>query len=268
MDERSPQADLELLTEIYRDAAGGMEYFYLKYQPIVKTQTGDVVGAEALLRWQNLPNGEVMPGRFIDFLETDPCFYNMGLWIIRQAVRAASIVRINNRSFKISVNVTSLQMRNDCFTKDVMAILREMNYPPEGLILELTERSKELDVDYLKRVISELREEGVQVAFDDMGTGYSTINLLLNISVDEVKLDGKFVKKLKDDESYQIYAEALAKSYGITGTTICFEGVETKEMHEFLKRYGNSYCQGYIFGKPMELKELLDFTNGAVNGTI
>lgn len=268
MDERSPQADLELLTEIYRDAAGGMEYFYLKYQPIVKTQTGTVVGAEALLRWQNLPNGEVMPGRFIDFLETDPCFYNMGLWIIRQAVRAASIVRINNRSFKISVNVTSLQMRNDCFTKDVMAILREMNYPPEGLILELTERSKELDVDYLKRVISELREEGVQVAFDDMGTGYSTINLLLNISVDEVKLDGKFVKKLKDDESYQIYAEALAKSYGITGTTICFEGVETKEMHEFLKRYGNSYCQGYLFGKPMELKELLDFTNGAVNGTI
>ncbi|MGN0702510.1 MAG: EAL domain-containing protein [Lentihominibacter sp.] len=268
LDEQSPQANLELLTAIYRDAAGGLDNFYLKYQPIVDTQSGVTVGAEALLRWRSRPYGEVLPGKFIDFIETDPCFYNMGLWIIRQAVRAASIVRINNRDFVMSVNVTALQMRNDGFKQDIMSILSEMGYPPECLTLELTERSKELDTDYLKKTIKGLRSEGVQVAFDDMGTGYSTINLLLNIPVDKVKLDGKFVRKLQEEESYQIYAEALTESYGTTGTMICFEGVETKETHDFLKKYGNSYCQGYLFGKPMSLKELLDFTNGAVNGTI
>lgn len=268
MDEGGPQTDLELLTTIHRDAAGGLDNFYIKYQPIVDTHTEEIVGAEALLRWRSRPYGEILPGRFIDFLETDPCFYRLGLWIIRQAVKAASIVRINNKGFKMSVNVTAQQMRNDCFSKDVMSILNEMGYPPQCLILELTERSKELDTDYLKKIISELRGEGVKVAFDDMGTGYSTINLLLNIEVDEVKLDGKFVRKLQEEESYQIYAEALSKANRINGTTICFEGVETREMHEFLKQYGKSYCQGFLFGKPVELNELLDFTNVAANGTI
>lgn len=266
--EQNSRMDVELLTEIHKDAAGGLENFLLRYQPIVDTQSRRIIGAEALLRWKSRPYGEVLPGRFIDFLETDPSFYNLGLWIIRKAVKDAAIVRINNRDFRMAVNITAMQMRNDHFIEDVLMILRETGYPPEALVLELTERSKELDTDYLKKIIAEIRATGIQIAFDDMGTGYSTINLLLNITVDEVKLDRRFVGRMQEEENYQIYAKALTESSVRTGSTICFEGVETEEMYEFLKKYGKSYCQGYLFGRPMHLNELLDFTNASAGGTI
>ncbi|MDO4176748.1 MAG: EAL domain-containing protein [Bacillota bacterium] len=260
MFEGHSQMDLELLTEIHKDATGDAENFCLRYQPIVDTQTGKVIGSESLLRWKDAAHGEIVPGRFIDFLETDSCFYELGLKILRWAVKDAVVIRKQIPDYFVGVNVTAVQMRSGNFANEIMDILEGENYPPEGLVLELTERSKELDADFLKESIADIRNRGVKVAFDDMGTGYSTVNLLLNIPVDEVKLDKDFVERLQDERNFHIYATALTASSARTGTAVCFEGVETEKMHEFLKQYGESYCQGFYFAKPLLIEEFLEFT--------
>lgn len=260
MFEGHSQMDLELLTEIHRDATGDADKFCLRYQPMVDTQTGKVVAAEALIRWKDPAKGEISPGRFIDFLETDSCFYDLGIRIIRRAVKDAAMLRKQVPDFMMGVNVTALQMRSGNFINEIMEILEGENYPANGLVLELTERSKELDSEYLKESIAAFREKGVKVAFDDMGTGYSTVNLLLNIPVDAVKLDNDFVKMLSDNRSYQLYANALTSSSALTGTRIVFEGVETEEQYEFIKQYGESMCQGYYFAKPLLFEDLKEFT--------
>ena len=252
----------EFLAHVHSDAANGMKNFLLRYQPVLDTQSGEVVGAEALLRWNNPAYGEVLPGKFIDFLETDSCYYNLGLDIIRQAVSDAVEIRRKLPDFRVGINITALQLRNEDFIEEISGILREYDYPPEGVLLELTERSKELDENYLKNRISELRETGFSVAFDDMGTGYSTTNLLLNIQVDEIKLDSTFVRRLMKSPGYQLFVEMLSVAASRKMIHICFEGIEDEKILELIKQYGYSYCQGFYFSKPLLIDDFKEYIGG------
>ena len=253
----SGSSNIPLLARIHADALESMQYFLLRYQPIVDMATGRTVGAEALLRWSHPNYGEVRPGTFISFLEDDACYYRLGLRILEEAVKAAGPLREQIPDFRISVNVTALQFRTRCFTSDVTDVLRRLGYPPEGLVLELTERCKEMDSRFLAARIAEFRSLGVHIAFDDLGTGYSTISLLMNIPVDEIKLDQDFVRELNVRENYQIFVKSLVLGSRApeNGYTICFEGVETEDMLEELRGYGNHLAQGYHFARPLLLED-------------
>ena len=245
------QADISLLTAIHDDALADLDFFRLRYQPIIDMQSRKIIGAEALLRWIHPDYGEVSPNKFIAFLENDPCYYRLGLKIIDAAVRdSVEFCRIIP-DFKINVNITALQLEVDSFANDVLAVLDKYAFPPDRLVLELTERCKEMDSSFLAGRIEALRNAGIHVAFDDLGTGYSSVQLLMDIPIDEIKLDRDFVRDLQNKSSYTLYVEALVLGAASSGYTICFEGIEDENMLDYVEKFGSYLAQGYFFSKPL-----------------
>ena len=247
----SGSSNKDLLKKIQHDCVMNRSNFYLRFQPIIRAWTGQLTGAEALLRWKSDEHGEVPPGRFIGFLENDPAYEPLGYDIIRMAVQTAGKIRQTQPTFRINVNITSGQLLQDDFIPNVLQILAEEQYEPAGLMLELTERCKELEFGLLNERVSELKKTGIRVALDDMGTGYSTIDLLLHLPANEVKLDMAFTQELQGMEKHEILTRTLCTASEKSGTDVCFEGVEDEEMAEYLKGYGDVLLQGYYFDKPM-----------------
>lgn len=249
------EEDAALLQEVHRSCLADRERFFLRLQPIVDAQTGKILAAEALLRYRDNAGKEVPPGRFITFLESDPGYTDLGYHILRTALRHARRIREKLPDFNINVNITALQLYEENFIPQALQILREEDYPAEHLILELTERCKEMEFDFLKQRVSELRRAGFRVALDDMGTGYSTIDLLLHLDVNEIKLDMTFTQHMRENEKDQKFAEMLAKMTQDDDVLLCFEGVETEEMRGYLRRFGRCLLQGYYFDKPLKPEE-------------
>ena len=249
------QKEMTLLKTIHHDCLTDRAGFFLRFQPIIQSGSGAVTGAEALLRWQSPEYGEVPPGRFISFLENDPAYAVLGYDIIRMAVREARKIREHLPGFNINVNITAMQLYSDDFVRTVIRILNEEDYPAQNLILELTERCKELEFDYLKEKVEDLKNRGIRVALDDMGTGFSTLDLLLHLPVNEIKLDMAFTNELEGNENNEMFAKVLCRMADRNGMMICFEGIETEQMKDYLKEYGNVLLQGYYFDKPLKAEE-------------
>ena len=245
----------EVIREIHHDCVRDRTRFFLRFQPIIHAQTGKVAGAEALLRWRSEEHGEVPPGMFIGFLENDPAYEPLGYDIIRYAVRKARQFRNSLPDFRININITALQLLAEDFIPNVVKILSEEEYDPAHLMLELTERCKEMEFELLDKRVQELKNAGIRVALDDMGTGYSTIDLLLHLRVNEIKLDMGFTRELRGDEKHELLAGALCQGAEKRGVDVCFEGVETADMLEYLKSYGDVLVQGYYFDKPLLAEE-------------
>ncbi len=247
----------DLLKTILHDCAMDRSHFYLRYQPIIRAQTGEITGTEALLRWKNEETGEeVSPTRFIAFLENDPAYEPLGYDIIREAVKTAGRMRKKLPEFRMNVNITAIQLLSEDFIPNVMKILEEEQYDPAYLILELTERCKEMEFELLSQRVDELKKTGIKVALDDMGTGFSTIDLLLHLAADEIKLDMTFTRELQGMEKHEMLTRTVCESSSRNNVDVCFEGVETEEMKEYLKGYGNVLLQGYLFDKPLMPEEL------------
>ena len=250
--------DIKLMTAVYEDATNKQERFYLKYQPIIRVKDGALIGAEALIRWNDPEKGEIPPGRFISMLENDPCYDVLGIRILRWAIRDARQVLQFCPEFRISVNITATQLRNRHFADEVLKVLEEEQYPADHLVLELTERCKTMNFELLERRVKGLRAQGIRMALDDMGTGYSTIDLLLNLDVDEVKLDREFVMSLGTNERSVAYTKALCEGAESRETAVCFEGIETEEMTESIRAFGDVLAQGYYYDRPLILEKFME----------
>ena len=251
---RMTTEDMSLLMTIHRDCVGDRKHFLLRYQPIIQVSDGRVVGAEALLRWMN-GEEEVSPTRFINFLENDPSYNALGYDILEVAIRRAKKIREKLPDFRMSVNITALQLYEEDFIEKVTKYLEKEAVPAEALVLELTERCKEMDFDFLKQRVTQLREKGIRIALDDMGTGFSTINLLLHLPVDEVKLDHAFTRELRSDPKNELYTSVLCQAAASGQAEVCFEGVENQEILDYLKSYGSVLAQGFYFDKPLRHEE-------------
>ena len=241
----------DLLKLVHRDCVMNRTNFYLRFQPILHAQTGKIAGAEALLRWKSEKTGEVQPGRFIGFLENDPAYEPLGYDIIREAVQQAARFQKKVPDFRMNVNITAPQLLAEDFIPKVLKILEEEQYDPNYLMLELTERCKEMEFELLNERVQELKNAGIRVALDDMGTGYSTIDLLIHLHANEIKLDMSFTSELQGDENHELLASVLCQASKKRGVDICFEGVETGDQLEYLKGYGDVLVQGYLFDRPL-----------------
>lgn len=253
------QENLELLTTIHQDAVTERKGFFLEYQPILRMSTGETVGAEALLRWQDERFGRVEPAAFVSWLENDPCFYQVGHWILRKALLDAREMLAVMPDFVVNVNVTVLQLEDERFNAMVLDVLKESGFPPQQLCLELTERCRELDSAFLRTQIEFFRKFGIRVALDDVGTGFSSLSMLLALPVDEVKLDRSFITDIRSREASQACVSAIVEATQRMGYHACLEGIEDQETYEYLLSFGASYCQGYHFAKPMPVEALKAF---------
>lgn len=243
---------LELLDTVKAGIRNNCEGFYLCYQPFVSTVTGKIIGAEALLRFRNPYYGEVSPGRFVPHLESHPCFYDLSIWVLRRAIEDAKEIIKKIPGFFINVNMSYSQLERPEFKDQVISILKEFDFPAKNLQLELTERCRNLDIEYLREQLNFFREEGIKIALDDYGTGNSTINLLCDLPITCVKIDQTFILNILGKSSNRVVVDSTVQCAKRLGLMVCLEGVETQEIKDFIGKYSANYHQGYFYSRPIE----------------
>lgn len=250
--------NLEVLNALRKSIANQCEGYYLCFQPIISANAGEeLVGAEALLRWNLEPFGEVPPGMFIPWLENDPSFYELGNWIIREAIVKGKKLLKDYPDFVLNVNIAYTQLSHIGFVDSVKAILEETGYPAGNLCLELTERCRQLEKEYLRKEIDELKAVGIKIAMDDFGTGFSSLNLLSELPVNTIKIDRGFIVDIQTNETNQAIVEAITNCARKLNVHVCCEGLETKEMIEFIRQYPIYSIQGYYYSKPIRIEPFM-----------
>lgn len=248
---------IEKLNAIRGSVTKNYQGFYLLYQPVVDAVTEKITGAEALLRWKNDEYGMVPPDHFIPILEKDPIFFELGQWILKNAMLGAKQLLEKHPGFIINVNLSYTQLEKPNFVDMVLETIEEVQFPPENLCLEITERCKLLDMELLKNVIVNLRGRGIKIALDDFGTGFSSMGLLKTLPFDVIKIDRSFVIRIEDDTKERTFIKTFAEVSSTYGAKVCVEGIETAGMRHILLNYHINSLQGYYYSRPIELDKLI-----------
>ena len=248
--------NLELLETLRHSVLNGCRGFYLNYQPIVSVEDETIIGMEALLRWKNDRFGEVPPGFFIRWLENDACFYELGNWILERALTEGKPIIEKWKDFVINVNIAYPQMERVGFIEALSSILEKVEFPPENLCIELTERCRTLEQNFLTQQIKQIKDMGIKVALDDFGTGFSSLDVLSYLPVDTLKIDRGFVAGISEKIANQVIVRSVAQCANELGVKVCVEGIEDRELADFLKPYGPGSYQGYYFSRPISIEKL------------
>ena len=248
---------LEMLHAIRASITRGYEGFYLLYQPVVDAKTEELIGAEALLRWKNDRYGMVPPDEFIPVLETDPLFPELGEWIIRESILAAKQMLKRIPEFVINVNLSYSQLEKPDFVDRVEHILNMLDYPPEHLCLEVTERCRLLDIKMLENVIVGLKSRGIRIALDDFGTGFSSIGIIKDLPLDVIKIDRSFVKNIENNDTDRQLVRNIVDLASVFKSKVCVEGIETTGMRDILRGLHAQSFQGFYYAKPLPLEQCL-----------
>ncbi|MBQ9090691.1 MAG: EAL domain-containing protein [Anaerotignum sp.] len=251
------KTEKELLSALRESIRCNCEGFYLCYQPLIFAESGEIIGAEALLRWKKEPYGEVMPNRLIPLLEKEDCFFDLGMWILKQAVQDGSLFLKKKSGFIVNVNVSVRQMEREGFAEELFVLLQEHSFPLKNLCLELTERGEIDNIAKLKDTFSVLRRRGLQIAIDDFGTGTAALHLLRELRVDCLKIDRMFVTDIVENMADQAIVKAVIDCAKQLNIHVCLEGVESEEQLQYLGHFDAEIHQGYYYGKPMQLKVFL-----------
>lgn len=246
---------LELLDVMRQNVVDGCKGFYMCYQPVVAANTGKIIGMEALLRWNSEPYGEVPPGRFIPWLENDPCFFELGNWILERAMTESKPIIEKYPEFIINVNVSATQLERRKFRESVMEILQKTGFPPTNLCLELTERCRAMDMEYLRTEIHFFRSHGIKVALDDFGTGHSSLELLCEFPLDCLKIDRGFVRDIEQNRAAQVVVDSIVQCANGLGMQVCVEGIENEQLRDFIRQYDAYSHQGYLYSRPIPMEE-------------
>lgn len=249
---------IELMNAIRQSVIKNCSGFYLCYQPLVSDTDGKTIGMEALIRWKQDIYGEISPGLFIPWLENDTCFFELGNWIMRQALTDGKKIVDAYPDFIVNVNVSYTQLERSDFRSAVLNILKETGFPPQNLCIELTERCSNLNIDFLREELSFFRSYGIKIALDDFGTGSSSLNLLRELPIDCLKIDRTFIANIQTNDIDQAIVESVVQCAGKFGINICIEGVENKQISDFVKKYKAGTHQGYFYSRPVRIEEFVE----------
>ena len=256
--------DLDLMKVIHQSVLNQCDGFYVEYQPVVHAQTGEIVGAEALVRWKKEPYGIVPPGMFIDWLESNPCMYDLGNFVLKQALTDAVEFRKSNPDFVINVNMSAKQLERKTFCGVVMALLKETGFPAGQLCLELTERCRSMPVSVMEEKLLYLKQHGVRLAMDDYGTGSASSSILLQTPMDEIKIDMSFIRGITDNQTKQALVRSMVDFANKADLKSCLEGVEDEKLQNYLRSFGATWFQGYYYSRPVQaaaMQKLLNMEN-------
>jgi diguanylate cyclase (GGDEF)-like protein/PAS domain S-box-containing protein len=226
--------------------------FTLHYQPKIRLRTGEITGAEALLRWSHPVRGPVSPTQFIPVAEDCGLILPIGQWVLREACKQARAwVDLGLPLGTMAVNISSMEFRDDNFLESVFAILSETGLDPRSLELELTESVLMKRAESAASVLKTLRARGVQIAVDDFGTGYSSLSYLRKFPIDALKIDQSFVRQITsapDDATIVTAVISMGRSMKLR---VVAEGVETREELAFLQNHQCDEAQGFYFSRPV-----------------
>ena len=236
------------------------EEFRLFYQPQVDAVSGEVLGVEALLRWEHGEKGMVMPNDFIPLLEETGLIIPVGEWVLQQACADQHRwAEAGHTALAVAVNLSPRQFRNRNLVEMIGRVLGDSETPPHLLELELTESCVMDDPEFALQTLGACHDRGIRISIDDFGTGYSSLSYLKRFPLDVLKIDRSFVTDVPGDGDDAAIIEAIIAMAHRLNLRVIAEGVETVEQLEFLRKHGCDSLQGYYFARPMPLEELLQF---------
>ncbi len=241
------------------------DQFTIVYQPIVDLDSEDIIGLEALLRWQHPTEGEILPGRFIPLAEQTGLIIPIGEFVLETACSAAAEWnRTSGRAkeLTISVNVSSRQLEDPSFAGTVADALRSSKLPPSCLLLEVTESALMGDVSQAVELLTKIKELGVRIAIDDFGTGYSSLSQLGRLPVDMVKIDKAFIDALSGGTADADITGVIVQLGAVLDLQTVAEGIELVEQVSDLQDLDCHAGQGFFFASPMAVEEITKLLAG------
>ncbi|MCG5513518.1 EAL domain-containing protein [Ectothiorhodospira shaposhnikovii] len=241
-------------------AALEAEEFVLHYQPKVNLRTGEIIGAEALIRWRHPERGLLPPAHFLPEIEDHSLGIAVGEWVIKTALGQAALWRAEGFRIPVSVNIGARQLRQNDFPSRLKGLLaRQPEVSPDFLELEVLETSALGDLVQVSRLLEECRAIGVNVALDDFGTGYSSLTYLKRLPAGVVKVDQSFVRDILEDPDDLAILDGVLGLASAFGRQVIAEGVETPSHGDMLLRIGCELGQGYGIARPMPAESLRDW---------
>lgn len=226
--------------------------FHLLYQPQINIKSGEIVGVEALLRWEHPEHGPITPAEFIPFAEETGMIIEIGNWVLRNACRELKRWRdAGLPEIRMSINMSARQLAEKSIVKDISLILKDYNIPGHCLEIEITENTIMSEMDTVIYKLKELSNRGINVAIDDFGTGYSSLSYLHKLPIQTLKIDRAFIKELNmKNTGNSIINTIVAMAKGLNLNVIA-EGVETQQQLDYLQEIDCHEAQGFLFGKPL-----------------
>jgi len=252
---------LELMGDLRHALENGE--LHLEYQPQFIAD-GQLVGFEALLRWNHPKRGMIFPDRFIPIAEETGLIVPLGNWVLNEACRQLAVWhRSGYPNLRVAVNVSTLQFERQDWMDTISEALKRSGVPPSCLELELTESVVMKNCERAASRLTELRALGVSSAIDDFGTGYSSLKYLQNLPIDTLKIDQSFIRNLDPSSDVQsgngAIVQAIVTLAQQLGLRVVAEGVETDEELQVLRRLGCDFVQGYLFSRPMPVEKCDEF---------
>jgi len=235
------------------------EEILLNFQPQYNLSTGKFVGAESLIRWRR-SNGELIPpSRFIPIAEQSGLIISIGEIALQKSLFFLhNWIKSGNEPFRIGVNVSVRQFHSENFLNFLMETIKKYSLDPAYIELEITESMLMHDVDRVISILNKIKELGMTIAIDDFGTGFSSLNYLLRLPIDRLKIDRSFIINMEHDPRAQTLTKIIVKMAKQLNLDLIAEGVENQKQAEFLKNLECDEVQGYLYSQPLSEN---DFTN-------
>ncbi|MCG8099270.1 MAG: GGDEF domain-containing phosphodiesterase, partial [Candidatus Thiodiazotropha taylori] len=231
--------------------------FEVYYQPQVITETGEIFGVEALLRWHNPELGLVYPSAFIPVAEHTGLIRTIGLWVLRTACH--QVQQWNSQGLgpiQLAVNLSPLQFSDRNLVDEVRRCLVDSGLKPDYLELEITESAVMQNLAEATNAMRLLKEQGVKLAIDDFGTGYSSLSNLQHFPLDRIKIDQSFTREFQQNENVKEITLTIIEMAKRLKLKVIAEGVETEAQADHLQQYGCDGLQGYYYSHPVPAPEL------------
>lgn len=259
--EMNQRVERRLRLENKMRAAMDSSAFYLHYQPKWDTQTRQLVGVEALVRWQDAEEGHISPVEFIPLAEECGLIHDIDLWVLEQAcIDIGSLYQQGCADIQLSVNFSPSHFVRYDICGEVSRILKRTRFPGDRLELEIIENLIGPDVEDIYSKVHAIRDLGVEISIDDFGTAYSSLSRLKQLPLNTLKIDKSFIMDLDDDPDDKTLVKTIITMAHNLNLKVVAEGVETESQFEFVKQHKCDLVQGYLLGKPMPLDELAALT--------
>jgi diguanylate cyclase (GGDEF)-like protein/PAS domain S-box-containing protein len=248
---------LGLETQLHKALEQGQ--FVVYYQPQIDLRSFEIVGAEALVRWAHADRGLLLPGEFISLAEESGIIAALDRSVLGTACAEIGSALAAGRDLRLAVNLSARGLGEPDIAEGVSRVLRACDLAASRLEIEITETAAMANGGVAGRAVAALKSLGITVALDDFGTGYSSLSHLQELAVQRLKIDRAFVKDLPDSPESAAIASAVISLAHSLGIAVMAEGVETKEQLDFLVERGCDECQGYLFARPMPIRDLASF---------